>query len=123
MASYSCSFSATRPTADLFLQSQSYGTDVGGFAGPLPSPELFVRWVQFGCTNSRFCIHSFKPNKGDLSGALTNNLPWMVCRSGAHGPGIGLVTDALFGSFEQYPEVLPIIRQAIKRRYQLLPYL
>ena len=63
---------------DVLFFSQSYGTDVGGFAGPLPSPELFVRWVQFGCTNSRFCIHSFKPNKGDLSGALTNNLPWMV---------------------------------------------
>lgn len=33
------------------------------------------------------------------------------------------MTDGLCGSLEQYPEVLPIIRQAIKRRYQLLPYL
>ncbi len=57
---------------------QSYGTDVGGFAGPLPGPELFTRWVQYGCTNSRFCIHSFKPNKDDLSGTKQNNLPWMV---------------------------------------------
>lgn len=57
---------------------QCYGTDVGGFAGPLPSPELFVRWVQFGCMNQRFCIHSFKPNKKDPSGAKATNMPWMV---------------------------------------------
>ncbi|KAJ9092849.1 hypothetical protein QFC19_008573 [Naganishia cerealis] len=77
---------------------QCYGTDVGGFAGPLPSPELFVRWVQFGCVNQRFCIHSFKPNKKDPSGASATNMPWM------------------------YPEVTPLIRKAIKRRYELLPY-
>ncbi|GHJ88992.1 hypothetical protein NliqN6_5394 [Naganishia liquefaciens] len=77
---------------------QCYGTDVGGFAGPLPSPELFVRWVQFGCVNQRFCIHSFKPNKKDPSGAKATNMPWM------------------------YPEVTPMVRKAIKRRYELLPF-
>ncbi|KAJ9092798.1 hypothetical protein QFC21_006674 [Naganishia friedmannii] len=77
---------------------QCYGTDVGGFAGPLPSPELFVRWVQFGCLNQRFCIHSFKPNKKDPSGTKTTNMPWM------------------------YPEVTPLVRKAIKRRYELLPF-
>ncbi|KAJ9096955.1 hypothetical protein QFC20_006315 [Naganishia adeliensis] len=77
---------------------QCYGTDVGGFAGLLPFPELFVRWVQFGCMNQRFCIHSFKPNKKDPSGAKATNMPWM------------------------YPEVTPMIRKAIKRRYELLPY-
>lgn len=60
------------------LCAQCYGTDVGGFAGPLPSPELFVRWVQFGCVNQRFCIHSYKPNKKDPSGTKTTNMPWMV---------------------------------------------
>ncbi|EPQ25630.1 uncharacterized protein PFL1_06810 [Pseudozyma flocculosa PF-1] len=77
---------------------QSYGSDVGGFAGPLPSPELFVRWVQMGVTHPRFCIHSFKPNEKDPSGSATNNLPWM------------------------YPEVVDIIRNEIKRRYELLPF-
>lgn len=57
---------------------QSYGSDVGGFAGPLPSPELFTRWVQLGVTHSRFCIHSYKPNKNDPSGAADTNTPWMV---------------------------------------------
>lgn len=56
----------------------AYGADVGGFGGPLPDPELFVRWVQLGVTHSRFCIHSYKPNKTDPSGAAATNLPWMV---------------------------------------------
>ncbi len=46
------------------------GHDVGGFAGPRPSPELFVRWVQSGIFQPRFTIHSWKV----LFGA---NEPWM----------------------------------------------
>ena len=57
---------------------QSTGSDVGGFGGPLPSPELFVRWVQLGVTHARFCIHSYKPNKEDPQGVAATNLPWMV---------------------------------------------
>lgn len=56
----------------------SYGDDVGGFGGPLPSPELFLRWVQSAVYRSRFCIHSFKPTKGDRSGGAKVNSPWMV---------------------------------------------
>ncbi len=78
---------------------QSYGNDIGGFAGPLPSPELFVRWIQSGITQPRFCIHSFKPCKEDPTGTKLNNLPWM------------------------YPEVVDIIRSTIKRRYELLPFI
>ncbi|WVF67168.1 hypothetical protein IAT40_001914 [Kwoniella sp. CBS 6097] len=77
---------------------QSNGSDIGGFGGPLPSPEMFVRWVQLGVTHSRFCIHSFKPDKEDPSGAAATNTPWM------------------------YPEVLPIVRDAIKWRYEYLPF-
>ncbi len=68
------------------------GHDVGGFHGPLPDPELFLRWVQAGIFMPRFAIHSWKAG-GNV------NEPWM------------------------YPEILPSIRQAIKLRYQLIPYL
>lgn len=57
---------------------QSTGSDIGGFGGPLPDPEMFVRWVQLGVTHARFCIHSFKPNKEDPSGSAATNTPWMV---------------------------------------------
>lgn len=46
------------------------GCDIGGFAGPAPSEELFVRWVQNGIFQPRFSIHS----------ASTDNTvtePWM----------------------------------------------
>lgn len=68
------------------------GHDVGGFAGPKPDPELFVRWVQNGIFHPRFTIHSWNDDH-------TVNEPWM------------------------YPNVTPLIREAIKFRYRLLPYL
>lgn len=46
------------------------GHDIGGFTGPAPSPELFVRWVQFGIFNPRFSIHSWHEDG-------TVNEPWM----------------------------------------------
>ena len=46
------------------------GHDVGGFAGPSPGPELFVRWVQACCLNPRMVMNSWK-----LDG--TNNVPWL----------------------------------------------
>ena len=68
------------------------GHDVGGFHGPAPDPELFVRWVQNGIFHPRFTIHSWNTDG-------TVNEPWM------------------------YPEILPIIRNWIKFRYALQPYL
>ena len=35
------------------------GDDIGGFSGPAPDPELFVRFVQFGVFLPRFSIHSW----------------------------------------------------------------
>jgi alpha-glucosidase len=46
------------------------GHDVGGFAGPLPDPEMFVRWVQACCLNPRMVMNSWKA--GNIS-----NVPWM----------------------------------------------
>ncbi len=46
------------------------GHDVGGFAGPSPDAELFLRWVQACCLNPRMVMNSWK-----LDG--TNNVPWL----------------------------------------------
>ncbi len=67
------------------------GHDVGGFAGPKPGPELFLRWVQNGIFHPRFTIHSWNDDG-------TANEAWM------------------------HPEVTDHIRDAIRLRYRLLPY-
>jgi alpha-glucosidase len=46
------------------------GHDVGGFYGPVPEPELFLRWVQASCLNPRMVMNSWK--EGGVS-----NVPWM----------------------------------------------
>ncbi len=46
------------------------GHDVGGFAGPQPDPELFLRWVQACSLNPRMVMNSWKTDG-------TINLPWM----------------------------------------------
>ena len=68
------------------------GHDVGGFAGPKPSPDLFLRWVQNGIFHPRFTIHSWNDD-----GSV--NSPWM------------------------YPEVLPLVREAMALRYRMVPYI
>ena len=68
------------------------GHDVGGFAGPAPDRELFLRWVQAGIFMPRFSIHSWNDD-----GSASE--PWM------------------------YPDVAPVVRDLIKFRYRLMPYL
>lgn len=46
------------------------GHDIGGFAGPRPDPELFVRWVEAGVFMPRFSIHSWNDD-------ASANEPWM----------------------------------------------
>ncbi len=46
------------------------GIDVGGFDGPVPDPELLVRWVQNAAFYPRFCIHSCNTDN-------TMTEPWM----------------------------------------------
>lgn len=48
----------------------NYGADIGGFAGPRPSAELLVRWIQNGIFQPRFCIHSCNSDN-------TVTQPWM----------------------------------------------
>ena len=47
-----------------------FGQDIGGFAGPVPSPELFLRWIQYGIFMPRFVLHSWKPGK-------PSTMPWL----------------------------------------------
>jgi alpha-glucosidase len=68
------------------------GHDVGGFAGPVPDPELLVRWMQNGVFSPRFMMNSWKTG-GEV------NTPWL------------------------HPEVLERIREIIRFRYRLMPYL
>ena len=46
------------------------GSDVGGFFGPAPERELFLRWVQHGIFMPRFSIHSANSDN-------TVTEPWM----------------------------------------------
>ena len=48
----------------------NFGHDVGGFAGPKPDPELFMRWIEQGVYWPRFTIHSWNDD-----GSATE--PWM----------------------------------------------
>ena len=58
------------------------GADIGGFHGPAPEEELFVRWVQNGIFQARFSIHS-------ASNDNTVTEPWMYRNSA------GLIRDAI----------------------------
>jgi alpha-glucosidase len=46
------------------------GSDVGGFIGEIPSPELFIRWIWYGVLQPRFSIHSANNDN-------TVTEPWM----------------------------------------------
>ncbi|CAK7214047.1 hypothetical protein SCUCBS95973_002013 [Sporothrix curviconia] len=76
---------------------QCYGHDIGGFEGPQPTPEHLVRWVQIGVHQPRFAINCYKTSEEDnLVGGVIE--PWM------------------------HPTATPLVRAAIKRRYELIPY-
>ncbi|EXJ62257.1 alpha-glucosidase [Cladophialophora yegresii CBS 114405] len=77
---------------------QCYGHDIGGFEGPQPSPELLLRWIQLGCHQIRFAINCFKTSPQDNQAGEVIE-PWM------------------------YPEITPLVRMAIKRRYEIMPYI
>ena len=47
-----------------------FGPDIGGFAGPKPGKELFLRWLQYGVFLPRFVLHSWKENE-------EATMPWL----------------------------------------------
>ncbi len=48
----------------------NFGQDIGGFAGPKPSKELFLRWIQYGVFTPRFVLHSWNEDG-------SSNMPWL----------------------------------------------
>ena len=81
----------------MLISKQYYGHDIGGFEGPQPTPEHLVRWIQLGVHSPRFAINCYKTSADDnLVGDVIE--PW------------------------QFPSVAPLIRETIRRRYELLPY-
>ena len=68
------------------------GHDVGGFYGPIPGPELFLRWVQACALNPRMVMNSWK--SGNVS-----NLPWMYPE----------VTDAVRKAIELRYKLMPYL--------------
>jgi alpha-glucosidase len=48
----------------------NFGHDIGGFGGPKPEPELFLRWIEQGVFWPRFTIHSWNDDG-------SANEPWM----------------------------------------------
>ncbi len=66
------------------------GADIGGFAGPAPEEELFVRWVQNGVFQPRFSIHS-------ASNDNTVTEPWMYRNS------TDLIRDAILMRYRFIP--------------------
>lgn len=47
-----------------------FGPDIGGFSGPKPGKELFIRWLQYGVFLPRFVLHSWKENED-------STMPWL----------------------------------------------
>lgn len=47
-----------------------FGPDIGGFSGPKPGRELFMRWLQYGVFLPRFVLHSWKPGE-------ESTMPWL----------------------------------------------
>jgi alpha-glucosidase len=75
------------------------GHDVGGFYGPLPGPELFLRWVQACALNPRMVMNSWK--EGNAS-----NLPWM------HAEVASAVTQAITLRYRFMPYLWQCVQAA-----------
>ena len=80
----------------------NHGCDVGGFYGPAPDEELFVRWVQNGIFFPRFSIHSTNTDN-------TVTEPWMY--SGVKG----LIRDAISLRYRMSPYLYALERRAYEQ--------
>ena len=77
------------------------GCDVGGFYGPAPSEELFLRWVQMGVFMPRFSIHSV-----NVDNTVTE--PWM------YGDITPLIRDAIQLRYQLSPYFYSLMYESTK---------
>jgi len=82
-----------------------FGPDIGGFAGPKPGEELFLRWLQYGVFLPRFTLHSWKPGEA-------STMPWLY-------PALMSAVRRLFDLRERLVPYL--YAQAEKARKERLP--
>ena len=75
------------------------GADIGGFAGPSPEEELFVRWVQNGIFQPRFSIHSANDDN-------TVTEPWMYHKT------TGLIREAILLRYRFTPYLYSLAYEA-----------
>lgn len=75
------------------------GCDIGGFYGPAPDEELFVRWVQNGIFQPRFSIHSTNTDN-------TVTEPWMYAGT-KH-----LIKEAIQFRYALSPYLYSLMRRA-----------
>ena len=82
-----------------------FGPDIGGFSGPRPGEELFLRWLQYGVFLPRFTLHSWKPGEA-------STMPWLY-------PALMPAVRRLFDLRERLVPYL--YAQAEKARRERLP--
>lgn len=75
------------------------GHDIGGFFGPAPDAELFVRWVQNGIFHPRFAIHSWNTDG-------TVNEPWM------HPDVLPIVRETIQFRYRMMPYLYNLMAEA-----------
>lgn len=75
------------------------GCDIGGFYGPAPEAELFVRWIQNGIFQPRFSIHST-----NIDNTVTE--PWMYsgCKE--------YIRDAISFRYQMIPYLYSLMERA-----------
>ena len=76
-----------------------FGADIGGFAGPRPDRELFLRWLQYGVFTPRFVLHSWKPGE-------QSTMPWLY-------PDL---MDSVRRLFELREKLLPYLKSEYERK-------
>ena len=76
-----------------------FGADIGGFAGPQPDRELFLRWLQYGVFCPRFVLHSWKPGR-------PSTMPWLY----------GDLMDAVRRIFDLRERLLPYLQGEYERK-------
>ena len=85
-----------------------FGADIGGFSGPRPDEELFLRWLQYGVFTPRFVLHSWKPGE-------ESTMPWLYPAK----------MEAVRRIFDLREQLLPYLREEAERariRHESLIY-